>query len=256
MSRCLRAVVLTVVLTFGLSGVPRASAQISDSGVPAGATDAAALSFTPDGDGVTDPIYTFIVFAFDDEDTATQRFGTLPGDVERSFAEDGAADDDAGDEATPATPDGAPETIHLVELTGDEFSGLDDLGDEAQAFDLVYPDPEEFGGGITATLLLVRDGDRIHLWTSLVIDYGQFGATDETATPTPVDPSAAAADGLAGVAGAWFGGDKPDDGALVDQLPQLDDLPAGYAETDRAENLREYEDADEGLTVEPDALTV
>lgn len=253
MSRCLRAVVLTVVLTFGLAGVLRVSAQISESGVPEGATDAAALSFTPDGDVVTDPIYTFIVFTFDDDDTASQRFETLPGDIEQSFAEDEAADDDAGDdEATPDATGDDLETIHLVELSGDEFAGLDDLGDEARAFDLVYPDPEEFGGGLTATLLIVRDGDRIHLWTSLVLDFGLF---DETATPTPIDPRAAA-DGLASVAGAWFGGDKPDDGALVDQLPQLDDLPAGYTETDRAENLQEYEDADGDLFVEPDALTV
>ena len=64
--------------------------------------------------------------------------------------------------------------------------------------------------------------------------------TDET-TVEPADPLLGLV-ALTEIGDDWFGGDKPDDGELIDQLPTVDQLPDGYSEDERSESLDEIED--------------
>lgn len=214
----------TLALLLSLGVTLQGAAQSDDDDIPEGVTDAASISYVLEsGDDPLAPIYGFMIFSFVDDDAASTAMDAVPDEF--------IGMDETGSE--------------LIEIDTDEIDGLDDLGDEARAYRIDFGDEV---GGLDFSILSVRDGSNLHVWTSIVLDFS-FALEDDAAAADddaaePADPLFGATD-LVEIAADWFDGDKPDRGDLIDQLPTVDQLPDGYVEGDRAENLDEFEDADE-----------
>jgi hypothetical protein len=218
MTRRFGWLVAVLALVLALGGTARVAAQ-DESEIPEGATDGATIAFSPASiEDAQAPIYSFGVFTFEDDDAAEAGLD----DYVQQFQDNFAADEETSAEIT--------------ELDGDDVDGLDDLGDEAHAY-IVDTSADEELAGTSVGLLAVRDGAQFQVWLGVVLDFSAFTGD---ATAEPVD-ARAGIDALLEIAPDWFGGDRPDDGDLVEQLPGLDQLPDGYEETARAEGLEEIE---------------
>lgn len=221
----LRVLAITAAMALGLTatgGLVATAAQIDpETGIPDGATDGASITYTNDSDTAA-PFYSFLIFQFDDDDAATEAMEAYPELLASELTGEEASEEPSGE---------------LVELTDEEFDGLGDLGDEAAAYTV---DLGEEMSGFSVGLLLVREGDTLEVWTAVVIDLSGF-LGEEAPSAEPID-ALAAVNGLASVAGDWFGGDRPDDGELIDRLPTAEVLGDGYTEADRAESLEEIEE--------------
>ena len=228
-----RVLLMAVALALGFSGAFRASAQIAESGVPAGATDGASIAYLDaSGEDEFAPVYSLSVFTFDDEAAAADVMERVPRDYSDLLA--------AG--LDPENPMGDAE---LVPVDSADLAGIGNLGDDARAYRVRLGDDT---GGLSLSLLTIRDGANVHLWLSFVLDFGALPGDQGTpaATPAATPATADANEGLAdlvGIGDAWFNGDKPDGGNLIDQLPAVDHLPDGYTEVDRYENLDDFENA-------------
>ncbi len=221
------AAVLALLLAVGMP--LNAVAQDAEfSGIPDGASDGALISFTPGADSDPQaPIYAFTIFSFEDDGAAESAFDSYIAEFEASLETDDV------------------DSVRLVEVTGDDAEGLDEFGDQRVAFRVETAGDALSGFGFG--ILLVREGDTLHAWTSLVLDLsGLSGDTDATATT--LDPNAPV-DALLSVAMDWFDGDRPEDGALIERLPGLEQLPDGYEEVQRAVGLDEIEAATEGAGI-------
>ena len=211
----LRGIVVALALVIGLSAAPQVFAAQDAIAPPEGLTDGSSITYTGE-DGYTTLILS--VFSFEDEDAASNGLQELVDATTSSLEGLGAGAADSG------TPAATPEATELTDV-----EGLDDLGDEARAFDV------SLGEGLSFINLYVRDGSNVHYWAYIAADLGSLGVADATpeATPTAGEPI----DVLLGIATPWFA-DGPDiDAALIDQLPGADDVPAGFTETDRQESL-------------------
>ncbi|HEV2528044.1 MAG TPA: hypothetical protein VGT61_06345 [Thermomicrobiales bacterium] len=221
------AAVMVLLLAAG-TPLSTAAQDADMAAIPEGATDGALVSYMPSDDEDSQaPVYAFTVFSFEDDAAAESAFDTYIEEFEASLATDAAAE------------------VTVVEVTGDEAEGLDDLGDQRAAFRVEATGDALAGFGFG--VLLVREGDALHVWTALVFDLS--GLTGESeATAASVDPNASL-DALLAIAPDWFDGDQSRDGALIDQLPGLDALPDGYEEVQRAEGLDEIEEIGSGAGI-------
>ncbi len=211
----LRGIAVALALVIGLSAAPQAFAAQDAIAPPAGLTGGSSITYTGE-DGYTTLILS--VFSFEDEDAASNGIQELV-DATTSSLDSLAAD--ASDSGTPAA---APEATELTDL-----QGLDELGDEARAFDI------PLGEGLSFINLYVRDGSNVHYWAYIAADFGSLDGSDSTPEATPTGE--APIDVLLGIATPWFADGPDQDAALIDQLPGADDVPAGFTETDRQESL-------------------
>ena len=137
-----------LALVIGLVGSLQASAQIDEDDVPDGALDGAAVSYSSEtGDDPLAPIFSFSVFAFEDDDAASESLDAFMGQL---------VDDVAAAVETDETMAGA----ELIEVDEGDVDGLDDLGDEAVAYRVTFG---EEVGNLGISLLGIRDGDRLHI---------------------------------------------------------------------------------------------
>ena len=234
-----RAFVVMIAVSLGLTGTIQASAQISDSGVPAGAIDGAAISYQPaevSFDAPTATYFNLLVFTFADDDAATTAQDALPQQIADVVS--GGVEHDAADRPG------------LVQVNGADLDGLDGIGEDARAYEQRF---DEGSGGSSIGLLTVREGANVFIWVAFALDFGAVLGDEGTPTVTPssTPTSAGAGQGvtdLVEIADTWFNGDKPEGGALIDQLPTVDQLPEGYVATERYENLDDFDNAGSGFS--------
>lgn len=215
-----RRIVMALALLMGVSVAPQAfAAQSGPAEIPAGLTSGAQVSYTNEADLST---LVFTVFSFGDEAAAKAGLDQL-AELATTSLESAAEPVGAG-----GTPEAAPKVTELTDV-----QGLNELGDEARAYDV------PFGEGVSLVTLLVRDGANIHYWAYVITDLGSFDATASTpaATPAATPAGEAPIDVLVGIATPWFDSGINREGALIDQLPGQNDVPAGYTEVDRQESL-------------------
>ncbi len=211
-----------LALVIALGGTARVAAQdVELTGIPDGATDGASIGYmSDDEDNPYAPILTLGVFAFDDEDAAEDGYADYIAQFEAAMEE--------------ATSDADVET-DLVPLDGNDIDGLDGLGDERVAYRMDYVGEDV--GGFSFGILIVRDGETVHYWSGMIFDFAALLA-DEGPIESPVEANDAITF-LVELGSPWFDGDMPTDGDLIERLPSLDELPDGYAESERAEGLDE-----------------
>ena len=234
-----RAFVAMIAVSLGLAGTIQVSAQISDSGVPAGAIDGAAISYQPaevSFDALTATYFNPLVFTFEDDDAATMAQDALPRQIADVVS--GGLEDDAADQPG------------LVEVNGADLDGLDGIGDDARAYEQRFA---EGPGGSSIGLLTVREGANVFIWVAFALDFGAVLGDEGTPSATLASTPASGSVGqgvavLVEIADTWFNGDKPAEGALIDQLPTVDQLPEGYVATERYENLDDFDDAGSGFS--------
>ena len=212
----LRSLAIVLVMVLGLSAAsPAFASQADPDDVPEGIVAGSSVSYTNEEAGFATLLFN--VFAFEDEETATAGLQTI---FEATTA---SLDDVTG----PGGDGGTPAALELTDLS--EIEGLDELGDEARAYLL------PFGDGVTFVNLLVRDGVNVHYWSYITTDLSSLDGS--VATPMATPTTEESADVLLGIAIPWFADGIDRDAELIDQLPTIDDLPAGYTEADRQESL-------------------
>ena len=223
-----RMLLVTLALVLGLAGALPASAQFSETGVPDDAVDGAAVTWQQDsGDDRTAPTFSFLVFAFVDDAAAAKAQDDLPGHLAHVTG--------------PGLDIAFGDPSDLDEVDSAVLAGLDGVGEDARAYQ------EQFDGGLgnsSIDLLTIRDGANLHVWVSFLLDVGGLLVDAGVDVGIPVvTPAANGGQGLAdlvGIAGAWSRSDRPDGGDLIDQLPTADQLPDGYGESGRYENLDDF----------------
>lgn len=211
----LRGIAVALALVIGLSAAPKAFATQDTVEPPEGLTGGSSITYTGE-DGSTTLILS--AFSFEDEGAASNGIQELVDATTSSF------DDLAAGTGHSGTPAAAPEATQLTDL-----EGLDELGDEARAYEV------PLGDGLSFSSLFVRDGSNVHYWAYIAADFGSFDGS--VATPEATPEGEAPIDVLLGIATPWFADGPDQDVALIDQLPGADDVPAGYTETDRQESL-------------------
>ena len=211
----LRGIAVALALVIGLSAAPRAFAAQDELAPPEGLTGGSSITYS-DEDGSTTLILS--AFSFEDENTASNGFQEIIDATTSSFDDLAAG---TGDGGTPAAGSA------VTELT--DLEGLNDLGDEARAYEVP---PSE---GISFSVLFVRDGSNVHFWGYLTADFSSFDGS--VATPAATPGAEAPVDILLGIATPWFADGPDQDAPLIDQLPGADVVPAGFTETDREESL-------------------
>jgi hypothetical protein len=219
-----------LALVVAVAGTATVSAQDDPlTGVPEGATDGASITYMSENeDDPLAPILTFGMFSFEDDEAAEEGYAAYVEQFETAMAEAAAEESEDG------------VVVELVEMGGDELDGLDDLGDERKAWRIDYVG--EDAAGFSFGILMVRDGETVQAWSGIIFDLSALMGGEATAEPVGAND---AINFLVEFGTDWFDGGMPDDGDLIDRLPTVDDLPAGYAETERAEGLDEIEAAAE-----------
>jgi hypothetical protein len=219
-------VIAVLALVVALIGTVAVSAQDEPlTGIPEGATDGASISYMSENeDDPLAPVLTFAMFSFEDDEAAEEGFEDYVEQFETAMAETAAEESENG------------LVVELVEMGGDELDGLDELGDERMAWRIDYVGEDV--AGFSFGILMVRDGETVQAWSRIIFDLSVLMGGEATAEPVGAND---AINFLVGFATDWFDGGMPDDGDLIDRLPTIDDLPAGYAETERAEGLDEIE---------------
>lgn len=206
------AVVLSSFLIAGALALPAPALGQSTDFVPTDATDGAGRAFL-NRDDPTAPGYLFSVFTFD-----------TPERAEAAEAEIRAQTPSTGEPVTGGDIDGTP--IVGTTTEDDAAARLDGLVDSASAyvFDVTSGDFVS-----SSAYLLIRDGSSLFIWAEVV----QSDVTSGAATPAAVSP-----DELVTLAVGWFQTDRTG-GELIDRLPTIDRVPAGYTETLTARTLAE-----------------
>jgi hypothetical protein len=213
----LRGLAIVLALVLGLSTAPQVFAAQSDQDEnPEGLVAASSVTYVNEEPGFS--LLQLNVFAFEDEDAASAGLDFIVDATTASLVEGAGLDEDNG------TPAANPQ---VRDITGVE--GLDELGDEARAYELPV------GEGVSFVNLVVRDGSNVHYWLYSSTDLSFVVGSEATPVATP--SAQAPVDVLLDIAIPWFADGIKRDGELIDQLPTLDELPEGFTEADREESI-------------------
>lgn len=205
-------VILSSLLIAAALVLPAPAFAQSTDFVPTDAADGAGRAFL-DRDDPAAPGYLFSVFTFD-----------TPERAEAAEAEIRARTPSTGEPVTGGEIDGTP--IVGTTTEDDAAARLDGLVDSASAYTFDVTDGDVVS---TSAYLLIRDGTSLFIWAQVV----QSDMAASPATPAAVGP-----DELVSLAIDWFQTDRTG-GELIDRLPTIDSVPAGYTETLSARTLAE-----------------
>ncbi len=176
--------------------IPAATPAAGRSAADIGVVDAASRTLWNETDA-TALVYQFTVLVFDTPDQAADSFQSIT-DRASGFIE--------ADEATPEAVASALESIDRTDV---------DLADGA----VMYYQPDETGSAGIA-LLFTLDDTAVHQWSTLPVPLQENALL--------IDP-ATLPEALLAVAEPWFAADPEPDGTVLDLLPGLEQVPAGYS---------------------------
>ena len=233
-----RVAAMAVALVFGLSAAGQTFAQGSIPGAPAGLQDGAQATYTNQSDG---SILVLTDFRFQDEQSATDGVDAITTLFEQqlssSLSGSGMSPSATTSEATAEASDipsdsgaGAEATAAATPVEIENAKGLDNVGDEAHAYQL------DVAKGIEIYYLVIRDSTDVHLWAYVSADLGSLGGGEATAAAT-AGPNGSALDVLTGIASDWFSDGSHASDSPADALPSQDALPQGFSLTDQTDSL-------------------
>ncbi|CAA9550151.1 MAG: hypothetical protein AVDCRST_MAG33-821 [uncultured Thermomicrobiales bacterium] len=212
-----RGLAIVLALVLGLSAAPQAfAAQGDPDEIPEGLIAGSSVTYVNEEQDFSTLLFN--VLAFEDEGAAATGLDFIVDATTASL----------DDVAVSGEEDGTPAAeLEVTELT--DVEGLDELGDEARAYEI------PFGEGVNVAILLVRDGLNVHYWSYITTDLSSLDGSEATPAATPT--AEALIDVLLGIATPWFEDGIDPDAELIDQLPTIDELPDGYTESDRQESI-------------------